>query len=177
MLGITLLSLLLFAAADSVPASTVDSSDGVVHGSCDRAIEYSATDTEAERMPILFDIIIPILSAGIVAIGWFVTGYQNRLQIIVLKRLEYRLDALEAFLPVKSIIEKNSDPFTQQGFLEKLEDARSKFQLYGYEDEIELMEKFIKAIEQKNLNDANSAYMKLVPLVRTHIRQELKIES
>lgn len=120
---------------------------------------------------------ITIVSACIVAVGWFVTGYLNRVKDVAQKRLEYRLKALEAFLPVWFLIQKNGAPFTQPEFLSQLEDARSKFQLYGFKDEIDLMELFISAIEHKNLTEANTALKKLVPLVRCRIRKELNIKS
>ncbi|PXB00229.1 hypothetical protein DMB41_20785 [Pectobacterium carotovorum subsp. carotovorum] len=93
------------------------------------------------------------------------------------KRLEYRLKALESFLPVYFSIEKNGAPFTQPDFLTQLENSRSNFQLYGLKDEIELMQYFISAIEEKNLPEANIALNKLVPLVRGRIRKELSISS
>jgi len=120
---------------------------------------------------------ITIASACIVAAGWFVTGYLNRVKDVAQKRLEYRLEALKAFLPVWFSIQKNSAPFSDPGFLAQLEDARAKFQIYGFKDEIELMEKFIKAIEEQKLNDANNALGQLVPLVRSRIRDELKINA
>ncbi len=116
---------------------------------------------------------IMIASAVIVAAGWFVTGYLNRKKDIAQKRLEYRLETLEAFLPVWFSIQKNSAPFKDPNFIHILEDARSKFQLYGLNDEIDQMEKFIKSIEQKNLRDANDVLGELVPLVRSRIRKEL----
>jgi hypothetical protein len=82
---------------------------------------------------------ITIVSAFIVAIGWFVTGHLSRMKDVAQKRLEYRLKALEAFLPVWFSIQKNGAPFTQYGFLAKLEESRSKFQLYGFNDEIEVI--------------------------------------
>jgi hypothetical protein len=120
---------------------------------------------------------ITIASALIVALGWFVTGYQNRRKDVAQRRLEYRLKALEAFLPVWFTIEKKSAPFLQPGFLALLEDARSKFQLYGYKDEIDLMESFIRSVESKDLSGANEALGKLVPLVRERIRKELEIKD
>lgn len=116
---------------------------------------------------------ITIVSALIVAIGWFVTGYLNRVKDVAQKRLEYRLKALEAFLVVWFAIQKNSAPFTQPEFLTQLEDARSKFQLYGFKDEIEWMEKLVSAMEKQNVPAANEMLRALVPLVR--VRNELKI--
>ena len=71
---------------------------------------------------------ITIASALIVALGWFVTGYLTRKKDVAQRRLEYRMKALEAFLPVWFTIQRNSAPFSQPGFLALVEDARSKFQ-------------------------------------------------
>ena len=105
------------------------------------------------------------------------TGYLNRLQDISQKRLEYRLEALKSFLPVWFSIQKNEAPFTQPDFLPKLETARSNFQLYGYQDEIDLMERFIGAVEQEDLEQANAALAKLVPLVRQRIRKQIRLND
>ena len=115
--------------------------------------------------------------ALIVAIGWFVTGALNRSKDVAQRRLELRLQALESFLPVWFIIQDNAAPFTNPNFLGKLENARSKFQLYGLSDEIEIFEAFVSAIEAKDLPGANSALSRLVPMVRKRIRRELAIES
>jgi len=118
---------------------------------------------------------IMLFSALIVAVGWFVTGYLNRLQDISQKRMEYRLKALKSFLRVWFAIQRNPAPFNQPDFLPKLERARSNFQLYGYPDEIRAMEEFIGAIEQQNLEGANAALARLVPLVRERIREQLRL--
>jgi hypothetical protein len=121
--------------------------------------------------------IMLIISAIIVAAGWFVNGYLNRLKDVAQKRLDYRLRALEAFLPVWFDIQSNPASFTQPGFLQKLEHARSMIQLYGLKNEIEQMEKFIDSIQNQNLNDANKALTELVPLIRKNIRRELNIKG
>jgi hypothetical protein len=114
----------------------------------------------------------------LVAIGWFITGYLNRAKDVAQKRLEYRLQALESFLPVWFAIQKSGGaPFAQPGFLQQLETARSKFQLHGYKDEIEIMERFVAAVQSSNLTDANNALSRLVPLVRVRIRKELRISD
>ena len=120
---------------------------------------------------------IMLLSALIVAVGWFVTGYLNRLQDISQKRMEYRLEALKSFLPVWFAIQRNDAPFADPNFLTQLETARSNFQLYGYEDEIRAMEDFIRAIEQRDLAGANRALERLVPLVRRRIREQLGLNA
>ena len=120
---------------------------------------------------------ISLSAASIVAIGWFVTGYLNRRKDVAQKRMEYRLRALEAFLPVWFAIQKNSAPFSDPGFLPLLEDARAKIQLYGHEKEIALMEVFIAGLEKHDLNAANKALTELLPVVKTGIRRELGLES
>ncbi len=120
---------------------------------------------------------IMVISAVIVAVGWFVTGYLNRLQDISQKQLEYRLEALKSFLPVWFSIQRNNAPFTQPDFLPMLETARSNFQLYGYQDEIALMETFIGAVEQENLEGANAVLAELVPLVRQRIRKQIGLNA
>jgi hypothetical protein len=120
---------------------------------------------------------ISIASALIVAIGWLVTGYQNRRKDVAQKRLEYRLQALLAFLPVWFTIQRKNAPFAQPGFLALLEDARSKFQLFGRKDEIDLMERFIRSVESQDLQGANAALGELVPKTVKSIRKELQIRD
>jgi len=115
--------------------------------------------------------------ALIVAIGWFVTGWPNRRKDVAQRRLEFRLQALESFLPVWFIIQANPAPFTNPNFLDKLTNARTKFQLYGLKDEIDIFERFVSAIESKDLAAANPALSRLVPMVRERIRMELAIET
>ncbi len=131
--------------------------------------------TKSSEQTMTASNLISLISAFIIAVGWFVTGYLNRRKDVAQKRLEYRLESLKSFLPVWFFIQKNSAPFEGKGFLAMLENARSNFLLYGYEDEIELMESFISSCETRNLDDANSNLSKLVPLVKNRIRKELEI--
>ena len=119
---------------------------------------------------------IGIAAAFIVAIGWFVTGWLNRVKDVQQKRLEYRLRALKSFLAVWYIINGNSAPFSDPNFLPKLETCRTNFHLYGLPDEIERFERFIKAIEDRDLPSANQLLNALLPLVRDRIRSELQID-
>lgn len=119
-------------------------------------------------------IVSALLAGGLVAIGWYVNGIIQRRKDVAQRRLEFRLGALESFLPVWFAIQKSGGaPFNQSDFLQQLEDARGKFQLYGLEDEIQHMESFIDAVQNSNLAAANSALNQLVPLVRQRIRSEL----
>lgn len=119
-----------------------------------------------------------LLAGSLVAIGWFINGLLQRRRDVTQRRLEFRLSALKSFLPVWFAIQKSGGtPFTQPGFLQQLEDARSKFQLYGLEDEIQHMESFIDAVQSSNLVAANNALNQLLPLVRRRIRSELGFTS
>ena len=118
---------------------------------------------------------IAIAAALIVAIGWFVTGWLNRVKDVQQKRLEYRLRALDSFLSVWYVIDGNSAPFSDPNFLPRLTACRTNFQLYGLADEIERFERFIKAIEDRDLPSANEVLRALLSLVRGRVRQELQI--
>lgn len=120
---------------------------------------------------------ITIASASIIAIGWFVTGYLNRVKDVAQKRLEYRLKTLEAFLPVWFAIAKDGAALIQPEIFAQFEDARGKFHLYGYKDENELMDQLVLAAKNKNIEEFNTALGKLVSLVRSRIRDELKINA
>ncbi len=94
---------------------------------------------------------------------------------VAAKRLEYRQVALRSFLPVWFRIQKNRQAFHDPAFLPLLEEARTNFLLYGFQDEIEPLEAFIRACEQGELAQANDALAVLVPLIRERIRKELEI--
>jgi hypothetical protein len=89
MIRIVLLSLLFFAAAGSVPASTLDNPDGVVYGPCYGSIA-SESDCpphyEAQLFSPLEDILPPVREDGCTLVPWeggkwgydyFVYGSQN----------------------------------------------------------------------------------------------------
>ena len=74
-------------------------------------------------------------------------------------------------------MEKQSEPFKDSNFIEMVQDARSKFHLYGELDEIKAFENFISAIEQHDLEKANETLGKLVSTVRQKIRKELNLKK
>lgn len=121
--------------------------------------------------------ILTLIAIWAAIAGWFVNGWLNRRNEIAKKRFEYRMQALQSFLKVWFIIEKEKSPFTHPDFLKLLEETRTNFQLYGEDDEIRLYEEFIRSIEKKDLENANKALHKLVPLVRKKVRSELKFKN
>lgn len=59
----------------------------------------------------------------------------------------------------------------------QLGEARSKFLLYGYKDERDAMEKFVRLIEAKDLAGTNRAMQELIDLTVKKIRSELEISD
>ena len=124
---------------------------------------------------------IPLLAATltgtIVAIGWFITGKLNRANNIALKRLDYRIKALESFLPVWNEIEKDGAALVRTDVIEKLANARQSFHLYGAQNDIDLIEALVTAIERRDLDAANRALPAVVSLVRQGVRLELRADA
>ena len=121
---------------------------------------------------------ITISAAIIVVVGWFVNAYINRRHEIAKKRLEYRMQTLQSFLLVFFSIQKHSNPFVDDpAFVGNLEESRSKFQIYGRSDEIELFEHMVKSIETQKIGEFLESAEKLVQLVRTRIREEICIDT
>ncbi len=122
--------------------------------------------------------LITISSVFIVVIGWFANNEFNRRHEIAKRRLEYRLTALESFLPVWYAFQKHSAPFLKDAqLLSKLEKARTNIILYGKLDEIEAMELFISHIEQGDVEASRSSIQTLVTLIKNRIRAELKLNT
>jgi hypothetical protein len=122
-------------------------------------------------------VLVSIFAVLVFPLGWLATNVLNQAKEVRQRRLELRLEMLHSFLPVWFEIQKYSTPFSNSDFLPQLETARSNFHLYGHKDEIEKMEKFIKAFEEKNINSTKEALAELVPLVRNRIRKEIRISS
>jgi hypothetical protein len=120
-------------------------------------------------------IIAAILGGLIVALGWFRTAHLNRANNIHLKRLDYRIKALESFLPVWREIEKDGLAFSKPDVIDKLSAARESFHLYGTQTDIDLIEALVKAVENKDLSAANKALPPLVALIKQGVRGELRI--
>jgi hypothetical protein len=119
-----------------------------------------------------------IISSIIVVFGWFVNSFLNRRHEISKKRIDYRLDTLHSFLPVFLSIAKSPQPFIDDPTLnDKIKVARVNFQLYGYQDEIDLFNKFVSAIETQNTIEAGNTINELIKLVRCRLRDELKLPA
>jgi hypothetical protein len=118
-----------------------------------------------------------IISTSVVFVGWFTTSYLNRRHEKIKKQLEYRLITLESFLLVqKSFLSGSTAPFEDDKDLKKkIENSRHYFQLYGYQDELDLYENFIKSLELSSIPDTVENINKLITIVRDRIRKELSL--
>lgn len=85
------------------------------------------------------------------------------------------MDTLKSFIDVFYFIEENSAPFSDPSFLSLLRKTRTKFLLYGEDDEIQLFERFIFCCENVDVKEANIALDNLISLVRKKNRKELDI--
>ncbi|WP_252109375.1 MULTISPECIES: hypothetical protein [unclassified Halomonas] len=110
---------------------------------------------------------IMISSATIVVVGWFVNGFLNRRHEIAKKRMEQRLETLKNYLSFYVEAQKSKS-------LDGFNDVQISFYLYGYNDEIELIER-ITAIVTKTPKDPE--WLKLLTdlnvLVRNRLRGQL----
>ncbi|MCX6075804.1 MAG: hypothetical protein NTW78_02835 [Campylobacterales bacterium] len=121
---------------------------------------------------------ITIVSVIIVVTGWFINSYLNRRHEISKKRLDYRLETLHSFLPVFLSMSSSQQPFIDDKELnDKIKNARVNFQLYGYQDEMYLFNQFVTAIEKADVNEATKTINKLIVLIRSRIRNELKLPN
>lgn len=121
--------------------------------------------------------IIQSASLAIAILGWGINSHINRRNEIAKKRLEFRLQMFDKLIEIKRIIDRNGAPFTDTSFEPALVSAREKFQLYGKKNEIYFMEKFIKSIEELDLDNARSTLNTLFQLIPITVRDELKIDE
>ena len=117
-----------------------------------------------------------LISACLAIIGWMVNNYFKRRHEIAKKRLEYRLEALHSFVPVYLSLSKSSNPFIDDPELnKKFNDASINFQLYGFEDEIDLLNSCQNSIMSNDGEKATNSLNELIELVKYRIRDELKL--
>lgn len=110
---------------------------------------------------------ILLLSAIIVVVGWFVNSYLNRRHEIAKKRIDHRLETLKSYLAFYIEAQKSKS-------LDGFNEVQVSFYLYGYDDEIELVEKITSIVTtQPN----NPEWLKLLTdlniLVRSRLREQL----
>ncbi|WP_415396573.1 hypothetical protein [Sulfurimonas sp. CS5] len=121
---------------------------------------------------------IMIISVIVIVTGWFTNSYLNRRHEISKKRLDYRLETLQSFLPVFLSMSSSSKPFIDNKTLnDKIIYARVNFQIYGYQDEWILFNSFTIAIDKQDVSEATICINKLTKLIRNRIQIELKLPN
>ncbi|OFX70098.1 MAG: hypothetical protein A2X12_06335 [Bacteroidetes bacterium GWE2_29_8] len=118
--------------------------------------------------------LIMLLSTLIIVIGWIVNSWLNRKHEKFKSRLEYRLKLFHNVIELFHSMEKN-------GFNEKTNDllriCRVNFQLYSSEDEHNIYENFVSAIESQDFDTSNKIYNKLIKISAETIRKELGLSK
>ena len=110
-----------------------------------------------------------ISSATIVVVGWFVNGYLNRRHEIAKKRMDHRLETLKNYLSFYVEAQKSKS-------LNGFNDVQVSFYLYGYDDEIKLIERITTIVTNA---PTNPEWLKLLTdlnvLVRNRLRKQLDL--
>lgn len=109
---------------------------------------------------------ILLLSAAIVVIGWFVNSYLNRKHEIAKQRTEYRIETLKNYISFYIEAQKTKS-------LDGFNDIQVPLYLYGYDDEIELIEKITNLITNQ---PKNTEWLKLLTELNILMRNRLRTE-
>lgn len=114
--------------------------------------------------------IVPAISLLMVVIGWFVNSVLNRRHEISKRRTELRLKALESFVEISKKLNFKQSEFCADEML----DVQIKILMYGYPDEIKLINSFVASFNENEEIDVASNYLnELTSLVRVRLRKEL----
>jgi len=109
---------------------------------------------------------ILLVSAIIVVIGWFVNSYLNRRHEISKRRTDHRIDTLKNYISFYIEAQKTKS-------LDGFNDIQVSFYLYGYNDEIELIEKITNLITTQ---PKNPQWLILMTDLNILIRNKLRTE-
>ena len=117
--------------------------------------------------------LVPVL---IIVSGWVINSWLNRRHEIAKKRLEYRMKALESFLPfaysAQKVFNLGQD---EPELVEKLWTVYVNIHIYGSEQEIKLIDDVYTAYRDKNVEKFQSSYSPLYDYLRNSLRKELKL--
>ena len=122
---------------------------------------------------------VTLVSAAVVFLGWFVNSWLNRKHEIAKKRLEYRMKALESFMPFAcSFSGGGESPFDKDPELwEKLRLLNTNIDIYGNAKEQEMMKNLVDAFAERNIDGVKEIYPLLYKCVKKQLRKELNINS
>lgn len=112
---------------------------------------------------------ILIVSAAIVVLGWFVNNELNRRHEVAVRKMEHRIETLEEYISFYIGAQKTKS-------LDGFNDVQVSFYLYGYKDEIDLVESIAKTVtNDRNNPDWLRKMHELNLLVRNRLREELRL--
>lgn len=127
---------------------------------------------------------IMISSAAIVIAGWYAASWRARKNEIAKERRTLRLEMLHSYYPIVHFINDinlKDGKISSGTDLEKLREligtARTKFLLYGYNDEIQAYEDLVAAFLSKDGTRKIECVNLVADIVRLRIRKELELPS
>ncbi|MGL6625588.1 hypothetical protein [Aeromonas jandaei] len=136
--------------------------------------EWKALNT---ALPAL-NSILTFLGFLIVSSGWFVTGWLNRRLEVSKQRMIFRQSALDSVIEVGKQIHKQ----TIDGV--SIEKAQVQLLIYGYPDEIALVNKLVSICtsvsgqpSESQVKDLRETNAKLMNLVRNRIRKQVGLKK
>lgn len=118
---------------------------------------------------------IPILSAFVIIVGWFINNYFNRKLEISKERLKYRLDALNSCIELLYELENNNNPLSDSTFKERLLIVKRKLFFYGNSNEYISFLALENYIYESEIL-ANKEIEKLKEMIRKDISKYLKLK-
>lgn len=120
--------------------------------------------------------IIALIGLIVVVSGWLFIRWKDRKHEIFKERLKKRLDmfdaVIDAILPFLN--SDNGVIDLETGELSKrLSSARTKVQLFGYKDEINIYEEFVASLKERNVDSVNRLSGIVAHTIVTKLRHEL----
>jgi hypothetical protein len=118
-----------------------------------------------------------ITGVGLILViaGWLFSRWKDRNHELFKERLKKRLEmydsVVEAMLPFLNPGPDGALDLTGLG--DKLSTARTKMQLYGYDDEISEYECFVSCINARDVSGLNDSLKRLSPMILKKLRKEL----
>lgn len=119
---------------------------------------------------------VALVGLVVTIVGWFVSENRKRRTTARVRGFENRMNALNLAVRMISFVDNNGAPFTDPNFLPLLEETRRNFQLYCRKDEVDNLEEFINAIDERSIIRANYALNDLRRLVADRIREGAYVE-
>ena len=125
-----------------------------------------------------------IISAGITSFitigGWIYNNYRARKHEIDKKRLDYRIKTLHTLVHMSSYMINIQKPINYEDdleFINKMDSLSLNIQLYGDNEEMELVKKCNDAINNRDIITTKEYSTKIFLLIIPKIREELKLQK